>query len=869
MLAGSSLPDKKHRISIKIGIHSTTPPTPAVIPAPTPPPIVVQPAAATESIPAPAVASSYRTFQIIPHTNVKNEKCDQFADVIADSFKQLIDRVRSWRLADPDRIFFETILTHQSYETFITTNSDCFDMVKQHAQTTWKHVTLSDTTGHLPDMEPSHVDAYDLKLRYPSFMSLKTDRRLQEMPLPEILEVSRAMQDGDAAVIQFGFQAAESAWVREAERSQEDFEKRRPKEWRQRDLHPATITKTGQYGFEFALRVMVSSPDARRRSRIARSLILALKQLKQDNELVEKKMRPYRLQRWLDAATQYKIKTPLLFGTSDVITSHEIAHFVKLPQRNLQDEAKIITTVSNKEVSLPDELTQDGIRCVRIGWVTERGERKLARIPLEAYGKISQKAVYDALCTSSFGQGMQGTGKSEGFGTVWAYDMVMAGFTAIVIDTADGQMLRNFIDSLPADFPDEKIHALNLDDRECPIALGWDDVYGRAFAGQSRDQELAALEISERLTARFVGFINSLSKTGEFTDRMQQYVVSCMRAVTTRPHWSFLDLELALTSPAYRTELLARQEVRNMPDVVRDLGHLQTKAAEGKDGAIIDPIMSRIRTLSSTQFLANLFYQEPKRDTAGQPALDLRRIMDNPEGGYGHVVCIQASHDAWQEHQATILGFFEDKINFNAFSRIDMNQVNRKPVLKWIDEPHKVIRAIEGKLAGTAVEFRKYRVKNLFTGHSIDQMGAAADALLDGGAQITSYKTKRLSELSRFAHSFAPYDDAKELYDALPEKWRAVNAVRLPSGKSCPAFIADMAPPPPPVKDRAYIWRQCSERYGRHWKTVRDSIQNKRAMYQEKDAAWHAEQARIAEAAKEEAKTAKQAERKAKKQEGA
>lgn len=74
----------------------------------------------------------------------------------------------------------------------------------------------------------------------------------------------------------------------------------------------------------------------------------------------------------------------------------------------------------------------------------------------------------------------------------------------------------------------------------------------------------------------------------------------------------------------------------------------------------------------------------------GTPVLDLRRIMDNPEGGYGHVVAIQASFDAWQEAQSTILGFFEDKVNFNAFSRIDTDQAARKPVLKWIDEPHKV-----------------------------------------------------------------------------------------------------------------------------------------------------------------------------------
>jgi hypothetical protein len=374
------------------------------------------------------------------------------------------------------------------------------------------------------------------------------------------------------------------------------------------------------------------------------------------------------------------------------------------------------------------------------------------------------------------------------------------------------------------------------------------------------------LEISERITSRFIGFINSLSKTGEFTDRMQQYVVSCMRAITTRPGWSFLDLELALTSPSYREELLTRQEVQNMPDIVRDLRQLQDKAADGKDGSIIDPIMSRIRMLSSTQFMANLFYQEPKRDAAGKPVLDLRRIMDNPEGGYGHVVCIQASEDAWAENQATILSFFEDKINFNAFSRIDTDQANRKPVLKWIDEPHKVIRAIEGKLAGTSVEFRKYRVKNLFTGHSIDQMGAAADALLDGGAQITSYKTKRLSELSRFAHAFEPYSDPKELYDALPERWRAINSVRLPSGKTCPAFIADMVSPPKPVKDRSEVWQRCAERYGRHWKEVRDSIQSKRSLYQQKDFEWITARIEKAQAEKEVAKKARHEEKKAQKE---
>ncbi|ERI07298.1 hypothetical protein [Aneurinibacillus aneurinilyticus] len=862
MIVGKSLPDGKYTLRVQISPQKPLEQKqrlayPNVFSSEIEPIMAVTIASETALAPTPPTLP-YRTFQIIPHTNVKNERVDQFADVIAGSFQQLFSRFRGWQLRDPDRIFHETVLTATSYETFITTNTEYFDTVQQHAQMIWKHVTLQEKNVHFPTAADGNLVAYDMKLKYPSFLSLRTDRRLQEIPLGEILEIARAMQDGDRCIIQFGFQAAESVWTKETERARRDFERRPPYEWRDRYYSQATEMKPSYFGYEFVLRILVVSDDYRRRQRIARGILLALKQLKQDNELVERKVPRYRLRRWIEDMAKRKLRSPLLFGEPSILTSPEIAHFVKLPQRSLQEQANIITTINSREVSIPTELTQN-VPGVRLGWVTERGTKKLARIPLDAYEGVSQKSVYDALCTATFAQGMQGSGKSEGFGVNWAYDMVMAGFSSILIDTADGQVLRNFVNSLPVDYPEEKLHLLNLDNKAWPLALGWDCVYGRSFTGANEDEELAALEISEKITSRFIGFINSLSKTGEFTDRMKQYVISCMRAITTQHNWSFLDLELALTSPGYREELLTRKEVRNMPDVLRDLRQLQSKAAEGKDSSIIDPILSRLRILSSTQFMANLFYQEPKRDTTGKPMLNLRYIMDNPEGGYGHVVCILASHDAWQENQATILSFFEDKINFNAFSRIDTDQANRKPVLKWIDEPHKVIRAIEGKLAGTSVEFRKYRVKNLFTGHSIDQMGAAADALLDGGAQITSFKTKRLSELSRFAHAFAPYEDAKELYDSLPEKWRAINSVRLPSGKTCPAFIADMVPPPPFVKDRSHVWQQCAERYGRYWKDVRDTIHHKRTFYQLRDHEWKL-------AKDEAARTAKNRERKEKKE---
>jgi hypothetical protein len=335
-------------------------------------------------------------------------------------------------------------------------------------------------------------------------------------------------------------------------------------------------------------------------------------------------------------------------------------------------------------------------------------------------------------------------------------------------------------------------------------------------------------------------FVENMA-TSEFTDPMIQYLTSIMKAVTTLKNWSFQDIELCLTSPSYREELLQLPSIQEMPEVVDDLNSLQGIADRGTNNTTVNGILSRIRMLSNSKFLANMFYQPAKLDDNGKPILDFRKFMDNEPTGnpdfdkYGYCVTIQASYDSWQDYQSLILAFFEDKINFNVFSRIELPQEERKPVLKWIDEPHKVIKSVARYYKGSNVEFRKYRCKNLFTGHSIDQMGEAAKSLLEGGSQITSYKTESLADFEKFGHAFAPYDDAKELYASLAEKWEAVNKVRLPSGNNCPAFIAKMVAPPKKVKDRSARRQECAEIFGRPWKEVSKTIQEKKRMYQKLD----------------------------------
>lgn len=855
-------------------------------------------------------------YEITPTSSVRNNQAYLVAKVVASFYRKPSER-RDWGLPWkggllkeqlPHRVSFRIVMKNDDVAFYLIMPREKAGEILRKAEAIYDSGITIKEVESIPSLDPSKSFCTELKYRRHDMFSLATDRD-NNYPLPSLLTAVRTMDGDDIAIFDAMLEPYDRMeWYKEAKdahnilengyvprsgatskllRMVNDlFNKVRMEilemtrftkgqqdameQWKQKEgqtqeatylldsMEAPTRKKKEDDIVRTYLRIAVQSDDKRRAKDTAYTLANAWKDISGDNELERVDVPEKWNTKYLKSIEEQKgfyisFKPPKM-------SVYEAGKLLQLPGHTMIEEFPQIRNRSMREVSLPNELNIEGIKSIRLGYVTERGERKLARIPLEGYtfngdgGReitVQQKAVYDAVCTSHFGQGKQGSGKSEGFGVVMAYDMVMAGFTTIIVDTADGEVLRKFVNSLPEDFPEEKIHALNMDNKALPIALDWADVYGRKFTGGDADEELQALEISERLTQRFVGFINSRKDSGElFSDRMHQYVVSAMRAITTKEVWSFLDLELALTSPTYREELLANPQVQDQADVYRDLMTLQDKAVEGKDRAIVDPIITRVKELSSTQFMANLFFQEPKLDSNGKPVLDLRKIMDNEEGGYGHVVVIQASYDAWQENQESILTFFEDKINFNAFSRIDIPQDKRKPVLKWIDEPHKIIKGIEDRLAGTTVEFRKYRIKNLFTGHSIDQMGGASDALLDGGAQITSYKTERLSELQRFSHSFKPYDDYKKLYEALPDKHVAINKVRLPSGMDAPAFIAEMVKPPGFVKDRTHVWDESSKRYGRPWKEVRDSIQTRRNRYQQTDVVWLEEQQALLKASK-------------------
>ncbi|PWK07478.1 hypothetical protein [Tumebacillus permanentifrigoris] len=776
----------------------------------------------------PAVVPAYRTFQLIPHASVKNENIEHFTRVIADSYRELWQRWSSGRAEDPDRIFFETVLEPQSFRTYITTNSSLYEQVQQHARSVWRNVTLADAECPASGIEPGRSTFYELRLARPAFLSLKTDRRMQETPLAQIAELTRGMSSGDRVVLQIGMQAAENSWGRVAERAREEFaQAKKPRWWgKERALHQSSEMKTAGYGFDTVIRITVTSDDERRRRFLANGVRCALKQLDQDNVLVEKRVWRWFKARWLRDLQRRRLPVPLRFRKRQILTGAEIAHFVKLPQRALQEEYSAIDAVTKPEVSLPDELFLADVPGIDIGTVVERGSNRTARVPLKAFGSTSQEQVNDAYCLPEFVFGEQGGGKTSE-AKHRAHAAITNGQTVFFFDTADGAAVRELQNTLPTDYPPEKIIHIDLTNKAWPVALRW--AFDPKFNEVTADAELEAEKSREAGRMFLRQFVAGIA-TDAFTDRMERYLASVSRAAGSAP----LDIELALNSPAYREELLSRPDVAAQLDIALDLQALQDKARRGSEDISRDGIMSRLRALSSDRFRTNLFYQQPVEP------LDFRKYADNEEGGYGYCVTIYCDKSSFgPDGQEAIMTYMLAKVLLEAaYSRVDIaDRSKRKPFVVLLDEPHRFIRGEMATKLGedAAVELRKYRCKLVMFGHSRAQLGKLWDAFQSGGIQVTMYKSKDVQAFKDLAAIIAPLDPV-EAWRSLGQ-YEAVVTKKLPS-KTEVAFIAKMCQPPAHVQDRTARREACARQFGRPWKEVSGEIQRRRVEYAQKDSEW-------------------------------
>lgn len=602
-------------------------------------------------------------------------------------------------------------------------------------------------------------------------------------------------------------------------------------------LNSASEDKFKHPGFEAVIRLVARSET--NGPKLLQAMTLGFQSLSADNgwRFRAAKHSVSFVQQW------QKGRLPPIRG--NILSLPEVSQLVQIPSPGIQQEYEEIRHIPRVEVEVSPELRQQ--RGIMVGEVSHKGIRHTIRIPVAPFPGVTRDNVYDALNTFLAVFGKQGVGKTQGIGARIALDMITNGFTAFYIDTADGQIAKTIIDALPEDYPEEKIIFLDFRQKAVQIPVTYADLAD--IVSGANDPELEELLMSQRLTTHLMEFLNNQAVTGPLTDRMRRYFASVAKAVGGKP----LDIELALTSPAFREELLRLPEVISQPGIANDLRDLQMKALDHSDHAIIDPIVNRLKMLSDTTLLSNVFLSEDKRDEAGRLLLNFRRFADNPEGGYGYCVVIATSNDpayGGAKGQELICSTLQAKIFLAAYSRADQDQSERKTFASIVDEPHRFIRAGAAKrlYSDAGVELRKYRCKNVMLAHSPSQLGEVWDVFAAGGAQMIAYKTERTEDYAKLAPQLSPYSP-EYVYEHLADRGEAVCKLRLPSGKASPAFFCDMAKPPKFVKDRRSQRDACAAHFGIPWKEAKQRIDGLRLLYQQLDEEWYA-QAKMSKSSK-------------------
>ncbi|MUK89172.1 ATP-binding protein [Ornithinibacillus sp. L9] len=696
-----------------------------------------------EEVPLRLIKSQYKpdpfkTFQIIPHRNVKNDRVDQFADIMADSYAEMFERWNSGKIYAPERIFFETNISSKSYQTYITTNTDMYDIIKQQSQLTWKDVTLQDVKQNVK-RKPKTEDilAFNIKLKHPFFMSLKTDRTMQQIPLEELLEMSRFMKEGDHAFIQFGIQAAEQQWYKDADKKKEEFDNKPPKCWKNKEFSRSTELKPSHLGFDFVLRLIVQSKDERRKRQIARGILLALKQLNQDNELKEKQIKPHKVKKFLDDIERHHIPVPFIFGKRQIITPPEISHFIKLPQRALQDEYPIIETVTGRETDIPDILKKGGIP---FGKAIFKGKKVPIYMPVNNY---------DELCLPRAVIGGMGSGKTKGFGANWIVESINNGFGALAIDPAKGEIG----DEVQSALPNDQVERIRLG--ETPISLDWCEVKHSSRA-------------KNRLANTIIGFFNtSTDETGAQTSR---YIRAAVMAMQTG---KLSEIIRIFEDEEYRKNVLEK-----MRDGIHKLSLADfSEMSAGKRAQIIAPILNRLDTILGDEYLSECMESDESVDMVNLMSQRKAFIIDVPKSELG------------PEAVDLIVNLLSTKIDLAMTLREEKNQF---PFFVVFDEPHQFLKSAK-TWKSAAVESRKWRVGYVWMFHSWEQIPRdLAEIIKSAGPHYHLYSCSKKT-FSDLSEEISPLtiDDGLKL-----KKYHAINVIRAGSNGLIKPVIAKMSPPP-------------------------------------------------------------------------
>lgn len=585
-------------------------------------------------------------------------------------------------------------------------------------------------------------------------------------------------------------------------------EQRELEMWMNREKHKLsneTNQKTAKDAFSVNIRVAAMSENTERAEKIVSAIGTSLKDANGDNELVEYTVKKDgrlskststavdRLKRRRQSGLETVISSVGI--NNNIITISEVAKLTQLPTASVQELYPEIAQQSFSEANLDEDMTTD--TGIPIAVTTSINPQKL-------YLPIKRK---DDQCAPTVMLGGQGAGKTAAvtteachwFGNHLTYeDWVKNGRSVFMYDVADGDMIHQFLLSVPPDRR-HRVIILNFGNTKYPIACTFDEAakYGIKDEDGVEDDTsafelgLQTVEFLENITRQVMG------------ERTRKYFLSACMAIFEQPDGTIHKAIRCLKD----MDFLLEEVIPHIKDrsIRRDLLEFAGISVRDRE-EIVSPIMNRTYRLQYNRKLWNCVAQPP------HPDIDYRKWMDGDEEG-PYAVLVWVPNTLTRETQNAIMAQQARKLWFATLTRMSIPKDERKPFLTIYDEIHQFVKATEF-FKSMFREARKFRmaVRLLFHEWGAIQDKELADAIMGAEPNIFLLKGSE-ANYDKLKNSLTPY--TREEYMNMPF-YHAI--CRMRSNQKTQIFAARLLPPFASNHtnyDNTELWDESAKKYGR------------------------------------------------------
>lgn len=718
------------------------------------------------------------TLQIIPDRTARNYQVDILARALHETFTTPLARFSYGRYylryRSQEHFIFDLTMEAGRICFWLTVPRRWQEYAISKLQGIWPRATIK--LCQVPQISPDV--AARLTLKRHDLFSLNTAKN-ENHPLTSILEAAKDFKDGDMALVQvLAIPKDRELWEHDAQQAYKlyrqggDLKKKElkafavvnyifeaidavlkemrdfindfvggpmPEDKREEDdlelrgrqrLSEATIRKISEPVFGVDIR-LAAKAGKERAGIIIKTMATACSELAGDNELVVNAVSGKGLSRFTDLInTRQPPRVRLSYST---LSASELGKFMQIAGAELQDAYPQIERVPLRETLLPSSVTRGGLLL---------GTRKYHGQEMPVYMPTSN---LDELCLPHIVIGGMGSGKTKGFAANLAVEAVKAGYGAVTIDPAKGEIG----DEVTAALLDNKV--LRVRFGQDPLAIDWREALHSSRARNRLANELVTFmeAQSDDAGAQTVRFMRAAAKAAP-TGRLSEMIRLLTDTVYLDKRLLHMEEEERLTWKQYR------------------------ELTDARRAQIAMPVLNRLDTIMGDDYLAECM--ESKN------GLDFVELLKEPR-----VIILDIPKAELGAEAVDILASL-------IVTKLDIAMVLRKsthPVFVIQDEPHQYMRA--GRIwKAAAVESRKWRFSYCWLFHSWEQIPRQVTEIIKSALPHYHVYTSSKETYRALAEEIAPFTIEEAL--ATP-RFYALNVIRA-GGVTAPPFLAKMTPPP-------------------------------------------------------------------------